>query len=527
MSGWSHRFLILLLVSGALWAGCSRPDATSGTSTLRISQRNEPGDLDPAVADLPDEFFIIRALSEGLVSPSPEGGPPVPAAAASWDISADGRVYTFHLRPEARWSNGEPVTAADFVASCRRVLTPATAAPKAALLFLVQGAEAFYRGHLTDFSKVGFAALDATTLQITLEHAAPQFLAYVASGPWIPVNPRVVQRLGRAWTQPGNYVGNGPFTLTSWRPNAEIVVHRRSDYWDAARIKVNEIRFLAFDNGDAEERAFRAGQIDVTMAVPFSKIAGYSVSKPSPLWQVPLHETRFLSFNTTRRPLGDVRVRQALSLALDRDAIVQHVLRGGQTAARHLVPDGLGAFKSQQHLAEDVDTARRLLAEAGYPAGTGFPDLELSGWSQTPVLEAVQAMWKEHLGIRVHIVVRDAKVHVAALQEGNYDIGFITSIPDVADPADMLQDFVSGAPGNYPQWHDSTYDLLFHEAARSGNAAARLILLAEAEARLTTSAPVAPLYFNTKNILVSPRVHGWREDALWTRFYKGVSVDPP
>ncbi|MBP9914242.1 MAG: peptide ABC transporter substrate-binding protein [Opitutaceae bacterium] len=530
--GWA----LLLLSLTALFAGCT-PQAPENTNAiLRISQRNEPADLDPATASLPDEFFIIRALGEGLVTPSPDGGAPQPAAAVRWEISPDGLRYTFHLRPAARWSNGEPVTAQDFVASYHRLLTPATGAPKAALFSLVQGADDFLRGKLTDFAAVGFYAADAHTLVVTLHHPAPQFLAYVASGPWIPVNPRVVARFGRNWTRPENFVGNGPFTLTEWRPHQRIIATRRADYWDATAVQVEAIHFLAYDNGDAEERAFRAGQLDVTMAVPLSKLAGYAAAQPSPLHRVPLHETRFLAFNTRRPALADVRVRRALSLALDRDALVTHVLQDGPTVARHFVPDGLGGFRSTTELGEAAadpssaaltqTEARRLLAAAGFPAGVGFPTLELSGWSQTPVLEAVQAMWKKTLGIEVRIAVREARVHIATLQNGDYDIGFITAIPDVADAGDLLKDLRTGAPLNYAQWSDAAYDALLARANLAADANARLALLAQAEARLTEACPVAPLYFNAKNFLLRPGVQGWREDALWTRFYKHVSSGP-
>lgn len=526
MSGWNRNpwrpLLAALLLAGA---GCSRSGLPADASLLRVSQRNEPGDLDPATADLPDEFFIIRALGEGLVTPDPDGGPPRHAAATHWEISADGKQYTFHLRPDATWSNGEPVTAADFIASYKRVLHPATAAPKARLFFLVRGAEDYYHGRAADFSAVGFHAPDDHTLQISLAHPAPQFLAQVASGPWIPVNPRTVQQHGRLWTLPENHVGNGPFRLHEWTPNQHILVLKRPDYWRAQHVLVDAIRFLAFDNGDAEERAFRAGQIDVTMAVPPTKIEGYAALDPSPLRQIPLHETRFLSFNTRHAPLDDVRVRRALAMALDRGSLVTHVLGGGQTPAFHYVPDGLGGFASLESLREDHDEARRLLAAAGYPGGRDFPVLELTGWSNTPVLEAVQAMWREHLGIRVRIVVHDAKVHLAALQQGSYDIGFVTAIPDVADPADLLESFLPAAPGNYPQWTDAAYDRLLAQARASTTAGERLQRLADAEVRLTEACPVTPLYFNTKNILVQPWIHGWREDALWTRYYHDVAVD--
>ncbi len=527
MSGWSHKPIRTLVVAAILLGGCSKPDRAGPDSVLRISQRNEPGDIDPATANLPDEVFIIQALSEGLVTPAPDGGQPIAAAAESWTLSADGLVYTFHLRNNGTWSNGEPVTAGDFVASYQRVLNPATAAPKASLLFMVRGAEAYLNGQLRDFAQVGFRAVDDLTLEVTLAHPAPQFLAYVASAPWTPVNPRVVAKLGRLWTRPGNFIGNGPYNLKEWKPNQHIIVERRVDYWDAANVKIEEIRFLAYDNGDAEERAFRAGQLDVTMSVPFTKISGYAAQTPSPLRQIPLHETRFLAFNTQRAPLNDVRVRRALTLALDRESIVKHVLHGGQRAAYSFVPVGLGGFHPLSILTENADEARALLAAAGYPGGKGFPSLELAGWTQTPVLEAVQAMWKQHLGITVQIGSRDAKVHVASLEKGDYDIGFITAIPDVADAADILHDLRTGGTSNYSQWGNREYDALLDGADRMTNAKDRDAALGKAEALLIEQCPIAPLYFNTKNILQRPAVQHWQEDALWNRFYKGVSLRQP
>lgn len=526
MSGWSRSLFSAGLAICGLFSGCSKPERDSSESVLRISQRNEPGVLDPALATLPDEFFIIRALSEGLVTPSPDGGPEI-AAAQSWDVSADGLTYTFHLRPNATWSNGEPLTAADFLASYRRVLSPKTAAPKANLFFLVQGAEAFYRGELTDFSQVGFTVIDSQTLRVTLEHPAPQFLAYVASGPWIPVNPRTVERHGSRWATPENYVGNGPFRLVDWKPNQHITVQRRAEYWDADHVLVDAIRFQAFDNADAEERAYRAGQIDITMSVPFTKIAGYAAQDESPLRQIPLHETRFLAFNTLRPPLDDVRVRRALSLAIDRPSISQHVLRGKQKIATHFVPVGLGGFQPTQTLSTDADEARRLLTAAGYPEGKGFPVLEMTGWGQTAVLEVVQAMWKKELGITVNIGVRDAKVHVSDLTNGQYDIGFITAIPDVADPIDMLKDLETGASNNYSQWSHPEYDALLRKSEQLVAKEERLAILAQAEALISEHCPIAPLYFNAKNILQRKTVHGWQEDALWTRFYKDVLIKSP
>ncbi|MEO6873752.1 MAG: peptide ABC transporter substrate-binding protein [Opitutaceae bacterium] len=527
--------LALVLLTGCakqtpspLSASAAPTPGKVAAQVLRISQRNEPADLDPAIASLPDELFIIRALSEGLVAPSPDNAPPHPAAAESWELSSDGLTYTFHLRHDAHWSNGVLVSSSDFIASYRRVLTPATAAPKAPLLFMVKNARAYASGELTDFAQVGFHAPDAQTLVVTLEHPMPRFLAYVASGPWIPVYLPVVEKFGRYWTRPEHFVGNGAFTLAEWRPHQRIVVKKNPTYHNAAHIRLDEIQFIAFDNGDAEERAFRAGQLDVTMAIPVSKLDAYRAEQSAEAHHAPLAETRYLAFNTTKAPLNDVRVRRALSLALDRRKIVERVMRGGQEPAHRLVPFALREpadhdLPLTDDPAEESAIARQLLAEAGFPGGRGFPRLELSSWPvSTSVTEAIQAMWKKALGIDVTLVTREARVHVAALRDGRYDIGFITAIPDVADAANLLGDFVTDSPGNYPHWSDARYDALVAQAIAAPTAAQQAGLLREAETRLLGECPLAPVYFNATNWLMRPTVQGWHQDPLWTRFYQDV-----
>ena len=523
--------LVLALAACTLLAltGCPRQPAAGVQSVLRISQRNEPATLDPARATMPDEFFILRAVLEGLVTPQADGGEPLPAAAERWEVSSDGLTYTFHLRPDGRWSDGTPVVAADFIASYQRILTPATAAAKPDLFFHVAGTEDFYRGRLSDFAQTGFRAPDDHTLLIQLHRPAPEFLAYVASGPWLPVNRRAIEQHGREWTNPGKFVGNGPFTLTAWDANQRIVVRHRADHWDARHYPLGEIHFVALDNGDAEERAFRSGQVDITMAVPTHRIATYAAESPSRLRETPLQETRYLCFNTTRGPLADARVRRALSLAVDRAAIVKGVLQGNQTTTHTLVPPGLDGYEALPFTAGGLDEARALLAAAGFPGGQGFPRFVVSTWTSAPVLEAIQQMWRIELGVEVELLQREARVHLAALRTGDYDIGFITSIPDVADPARVLTEFQTGKPGNYPRWSSAAYDAAFVAAAAAPDAVTRRQRLAAAERILLEAQPIAPLYFNVKNFLIDPAVQNWREDGLWTRYYREVRIErgPP
>lgn len=510
--------------------GCRRAPIATSEQVLRLSQRNEPADLDPATAGLPDDFFIIRALSEGLLLPSPKGAPR-PAAAERFTVSADGLTYTFQLRRDAKWSNGDPVVAADFLSSYQRALEPKTAAPKADLFFAVKNARVFATGKLREFSQVGFSSPDPHTLVVQLEQAMPRFPDLVATGPWIPVHPATVAKFGRDWTRPGNYVGNGPFTLVEWRPQQRIVVRRNPRYHRVNAIRLEEIQFLRFDSGDTEERAYRAGQVDVTMSVPATKLTGYERGRPAEFHRTPLAETHYLSFNTTRPPLNDPRVRRALALAIDREVIVERVLQGGQQAATRMLPPVLRGSDDRgrlpQEFRHDTAEAARLLAVAGFPQGRGFPKLEVTAWSpsQSRVLEAIQEMWRRSLGIEVGLVVHEAKVHLDAMHAGNYDIGFATTLLDWPDGLALLTAFASDSPENLPHWRNAAFDRGLAAARAHGDQPSQDRDTRAAELLLLEDAPVAPVYFNARNWLMSPRVHGWQDDPLWTRFYHDVYLE--
>lgn len=501
MSGWrSSRIPSALLVLWAvlgLYAGCAkREPAADSPHILRVSQRNEPATLDPQLATLPDEFFIIRALGEGLLTPNPDGGAPLPGAADRYEVSPDGLTYTFHLRPNANWSNGDPLIAYNFADMIRRVTAPGSLAPKAHLFSMVQEVKTPH----------------PETLVITLKQSNADFPAIVASGPWIPAH----EKAG---------VGNGPFILTEWKPNQHIAVRKNPHYWDAAIVKLDGIRFLAMDNGDTEERAFRAGQLEVTMAVPVTKIPGYKSAQPSVLRSVPLAETRYLVLNTLRPPLNDVRVRGALALALDRTALAEKVMQGGQQPAFSFVPAGLRGYAPDKLITENTSQARTLLAAAGFPGGEGFPRLEMSTWVNTPVLEAIQQMWRRELGIEVAIVQREARTHLASLASGDFALAFMTAIPDYDGASDLLTQLTSAHPLNYPHWRNAKFDRLVSAATTSLDPAARNTAYQQAEKLLLTEMPVIPLYFNTQNFLIAPRVKNWRADRLWTRFYRDLSVE--
>jgi oligopeptide transport system substrate-binding protein len=514
----NRLFLCFLCFLWPFVPACSKRDSATAAPAekiLRISQRNEPATLDPQLATLPDEFFIIRALGEGLLVPNPAGGTPLPGVAEKWDVSPDGLTYTFHLRGNARWSNGDTIIAQDFARMIERALTPATAAPKAALFFPISGGEKYYSGGSKSYA-VWVSTPGIRTLELTLQRPYADFPAIVASGPWIPQHPA---------TTALNPISNGPFILVEWKPNQHIAVRKNPHYWDAANVKLDGIRFLAFDSGDTEERAFRAGQVDVTMSVPFSKLATYRAEQPALIRSVPLSETRYLAINVNRPPLDDPRVRRALALAIDRTLLVDKVVLSGRPALNY-VPPGLGGYVPGPTITENASEARRLLAEAGFPEGRGFPKIELATWPVgTAQLEALQQMWRRELGIEIVLAQREARTHLASLASGDYALAFMTAIPDYDGASDLFSQLTSGHPLNYPHWKSTAFDEWVAKAGRLTDPAARNAAYHQAEAVLLAEMPVIPVYFNAQNFLVSPRVKNWRADRLWTRFYRGVSIE--
>ncbi len=537
-----RRLGLLWLLAAGFWLlapGCARRETNvqrgDREQVLYRGIGSEVSDLDPQLATGLAEQCVDSALLEGLVTEDPVDLHPVPGVAESWDISPDGLIYTFHLRADARWSNGDPVTAGDFVASYRRMLTPSLGAENAVLFSAVRGAEAFHQGRLTDFGRVGFAAPDARTVQITLAHPAPYFLDLLTQMPWLPVHlPTIAQygapdQRGNPWTRPGRFVGNGPFVLKAWRPHQEIVVEKSSTYWDAARVRLQAIHFLPIDSQDAEERAFRAGQLHITYTLPVGKVDAYRRDAPQFLRADPYFNTYFLRLNVRRPPLDDERVRRALGLAIDRQAIAEHILRGGQRPATSLTPPVLAGYTPPTVVTTDPEAARKLLAEAGHAGGRGLPPLELlynTSENHRLVAEALQEMWRRELGVDVQLVNQELKVVLAERRAGQYTILLFDWVGDYLDPGTFLDVWRGDSGNNHTGWSSREYDSLLADAARTADPSARAVKLQQSESLLLAAAPIIPLYFNTHVFLIQPSVHGWPPTLLDHHPYKAVWLGP-
>ncbi len=536
----SQRIIPLLALLALLGSGCGRrttPVSEGNRSqTLHVGTGGEPSELDPHLINAPPDYRVIHAFFEGLTRLDPVKIDVRPAVAERWETSADGLTFTFHLRANARWSNGDPVTADDFLFSFRRALSPALGSQYTMLFNAVAGAEAFAAGKLTDFSQVGFSAPDPRTLVIRLARPTPYFLALITGNPvWFPVHRATIERYGKidqrgtGWTRPDRFVGNGAFVLKEWRPNQRITAEKSPTYWDAASVRLKAVHFHSIDNGEVEERAFRAGQLHVTRSVPESRVGAYRAEKSPLLAITPELTVRFINANTKRPPLGDARVRRALSLALDRTRYSERVLNGTEGPAFNLVPSGMPGYEtSSSVVTEDAGRARALLAEAGFPSGKGFPKLTLAQPSGNggELAEALQESWRTVLGIEIALQTSESRQHWSNLQLRQYDLSIGGWVADYPDASTFLDLFASGGGWNFTHWADPSYDALLTTAAAELDPAHRRHLLQQAEARLLDGMPIIPLTFSRTRTLLQPSVREWPLNVLDRPDYKSTWLAP-
>ncbi len=514
--------------------GCGPHEDTAAkmakVGILVINNSAEPAGLDPQEVTGLLESRIVGALFEGLVNYDPVDLHPIPGAAESWTMSPDGKVWTFKIRANARWSNGDPVTADDFRFSYQRMLTPAFGAEYSSMLHCVRGAKGYNRGKLKDFAQVGFRTPDAQTLIIELDNPVPYFLQLICHHSWLPVHPPTILKFGRQdemhtlWTRPGNLVGNGAFTLGSWEVARRIAVRKSSTYWDAANVSLQGVEFRAITDLFTEERAFRGGELHLTGSVPPYKIVQLREQKAPYLRLDAYLSCSFIRVNTdvkgnapVHQVLADVRVRRALGMTIDRNLIAERVLRAGESPALHLTPPGTGGFYAKSQWSTDAAVARKLLAEAGYPGGQGFPKLEYllntSEGSQMAA-QAYQEMWRQQLGVNIELRNLDWKVYLSALHKGDYQIARSAWTGDYNDPNTFLEMFITGNDLNQTNWSDPEYDRLIGAAAQETNPAKRFEYFQQAEQRLQEAAPILPVVFNKNKFLIRPEVQGWYPNLL-------------
>lgn len=518
---------LFAMAIGAALVGCSHREtevqAGDREQIINCGNLDEPTDLDPQIINSTTDSNIAYTLFEGLAAYDPKDLHAVPGVAERWESNADATVWTFHLRADARWSNGDPVTAADFVYSYHRMLSQKLAAEYASFLFHLKNGEDFFYGKITDFGLVGAKAVDDRTLVLTLWHPMPYFPSLTCHPAWYPVHKATIEKFGAmderstAWTKPGNIVGNGPFVLKDWIPNQVVRVVKSPTYWNRDSVRLAGCNFFPIEDESTEEAAYRAGQLHTTILVPIDKIAAYRKDPSGVLREYPNIGTYYYRLNVAKPPLNDVRVRRALSLSIDRLEITEHVTKGGQRPAGNLVPPGTAGFVSKTVVKTDIDEARKLLAEAGYPDGKGFPVMEIlynTNEGHRRIAEAIQQMWRKNLGINVTLLNQEGKVWDDTMRQGNYQIGRMAWNGDYLDPSTFIDVMTSNNGNNDTGWSNAEYDRLDDLAMRTADNSKRFEYFQECEAILARESPIIPVYFYERNILVAPEVKGWYDNLL-------------
>ncbi|KQN55749.1 oligopeptide ABC transporter substrate-binding protein OppA [Erwinia sp. E602] len=490
--------------------------------------KDEPASLDPAKAVGLPEIPVIRDLFEGLTSQD-ASGKTVPGVATSWQTS-DNKTWIFTLRKDARWSNGDPVTAADFVYSWQRLVDPKTSSTFAwfAALAGIENAAAIVKGEMSA-DKLGVSAVDATHLKVTLDKPLPWFASLTSNFSLFPVPQKVIAGFGEQWTRPGNLVGNGAYQLESRVVNEKLVLVRNSHYWDDAHSVLTKVTFLPLSSESSAAKRYRAGEIDITESFPKEQFAMLKKQLPGQVYTPDQLGTYYYAFNTRKGPTADARVRQALSWSIDRQIIAGKVVGSGEKPAWHFTPDVTAGFSPkasfiQQHSQAELNLqAKALLAAAGY--GPSKPlDLTLlynSSENNQKIAIAVASMWKKNLGVNVKLQNQEWKTYIDSRSSGNFDVIRASWVGDYNEPSTFLSLLGSTHSGNISRFNSKEYDAILAQASQLTDAQARNAAYNRAEQLIADQAPIAPIYQYTNGRLIKPYVKGYPinnpEDVAYSR----------
>ena len=489
--------LWILVCASIVLAGCA---AKERRADLVILNGAEPESLDPAIVTGQPEMRIALALFEGLARFDPRTGQAAPGLAQNWEKSADGRTYTFHLRTNALWSTKDPITAEDVVYSWRRLLNPSTAAGYAGQLYYIKNGEAFNNGKIKDASQLGVRALDARTLLVELNSPTPFFIELCAS-PALAVVPRqAIEQNGDRWLRSPALPVSGAYQLKAWRIHDKIRLRKNPLYWDGAQTQNEVVDFLPVESANLAMNLYRTHEADIIWDKGLIPTEIMDLLKADPDCHVfDYLGTYFFRFNVKRKPLDDVRVRKAFALSVDKNRIVEKITKGGEQAAHHFTPNGVANYEPPQALGFDPNEARRLLAEAGYPGGKGFPSfqylLNAKKLNEQIAIE-LQEMWRKELGITIELRQVEWKVYLATQNEMDYDLSASSWIGDYNDPNTFLEIFLGHNGNNRTGWNSERYDQLLRDGNMQVDPRQREKLLQEAETLLVRNEiPIVPLWF--------------------------------
>lgn len=507
--------LAVLLAAVVVLPGCAWFGGKKEAKYLRYAVAAEPETLDPRKATSIPAGIIQAQLFEGLTTLD-AAGTPSPAAADRWEVSPDGLRYVFHLRPGLKWSDGTPVTAADFEYAWKSTLSPELASSYAYQLFYLKNGQN-YNGKKATADAVGVRALAADSLEVTLERPTPFFLSLVAFHTYYPVNRKTAAN-DRWAADARTFVGNGPFRLANWVHDNKMELVRNEHYWDAGSVRMAKMDIVLVDSAATRLLMFENKQLDMADNPPVSEIP--RLQSEGKLQIFPFLGVSYFPLNVAKAPFNNPLVRRAFTLAIDRRSLINTVVRGGQTPALAFVPPGVPdaapgedfRAKGGEYLTDnDAAAAKNLLAQAGYPDGRGLPPVTLlysTGESNKLVAEAVQEMWKRNLGVTVQLSNQELKVFYDNLDKHNFQVAIDSWIGDYVDAATFLELFETGNGNNSPGYANPAYDRLIAAARAAHDGAGRAEAFHAAERTLFADAVVIPLYFSTSPVMIRTGVKG-------------------
>ncbi|MEQ5399628.1 peptide ABC transporter substrate-binding protein [Providencia rettgeri] len=518
-----HSFTSLAVLISSVFFTTQAISAVIPTGTVLAENqevtrhlKDEPASLDPVKSVGLTEAQVMRDLFEGLVNQD-DHGKPIPGVAQNWNTT-DNRIWTFTLRTDARWSNGDPVTAQDFVYSWQRLVSPVTSSPFAwfAALAGINNAQAIIDGKLP-VEQLGVEAVDAHTLKITLNKPVPYFPSLTANFSLFPVHQGTVEKFGNDWIKVGNLVGNGAFVLSDRVVNEKIVLVPNKNYWDHQNTVITKVTFVPINQESHATNRYLAGDLDITESFPKQRYQKLLKDIPNEVFTPDQLGTYYYAFNTQRAPTDDVRVRKALSMAVDRQLIANKVLGTGEKPANYFTPDVTDGFKPEKGLynsysQKELDQqAKVLLQQAGF--GPNHP-LELtllynSSENHQKIAIAIASMWKKKLGAEVKLVNQEWKTYIDSRNTGNFDVIRASWIGDFNEPSTFLSLLTSQHTGNIPKFNNPAYDSVIESASIETNAQLRNRYYNNAEAIIAKEAPIAPIYQYTNARLIKPWLKGY------------------
>ena len=505
----TRKFIAAAFVSTIL-------SVSAHAANLNIHNGGDPTSLDPQKISGDWENRIDGDIFEGLVTEDPKDNP-IPGQAASWTISPDQKVYTFKLRDGIKWSDGQPVTAQDFVFAFQRLMDPKTAAQYAYLQYTIHNAEKINKGEIKDLTQLGVKAIDDKTLEITLENPTPYFLNALMHYTAYPLPKHVVEAKGDQWVKIGNIVTNGPYKPTEWVPGSHVSMVKSDQYYDAKDVKIDKVNYYTLEDQAAALKRYRAGEFDILTSFPADQYDWIQKNLPGQAHVVPFLGTYYYVMNATKPPFNDKRVRQALSMAVNREVIGPKILGTGELPMYSWVPPGTANYGEPAYVSwkdepykQKVEEAKKLLKEAGFG-----PDHPLKAQlryntndNHKRIAVAIAAMWKP-LGVDIELYNTETKVHYDEMQRGEVQIGRAGWLADYNDPINFLNLLSTGVEMNYGRWSNKDYDALIKQGNEEIDLKKRAEIYKKAEQLALDDSAAIPIYYYVSQNIVAPKVQGF------------------